>query len=627
LPADEIQSVEVITTPSAKYDGEGSAGIINIITKKKKLEGIAGNINASVGTRQNNLSVGINTGKGRFGFNASGNSYYSWPRIVTSEFERRDFSTGEERFLGENGRSDSDRLGFGGNGSAFYDFNAFKSISTSFRVRGFRSNADGVFNTVLTDPSRLLDQEYLRTTESLRLRTGFEWNIDYVIKFPEKEGKELAISYKLDGNISNNESIILQNDLDEIVNNAGLFRDELNTNEGDNRENTFQVDFVLPIDKKVTLETGAKGVLRTVISDFRFAERPSSGEPLAIVSERTNVFDYGQDVVAAYASSTWKLGDKYNLIAGFRYEYTNLNGSFATVNSEAEESFQNDYSNVLPSIIISKKLKKFATLKASYNRRIQRPGLRFVNPFVQRDNNLNVTFGNPDVNPELTDQYELNYNTFVKKSSINASVFFRRTTDIIERFLSIQEIDGIPGVSVTTFRNIGTSNSIGSNFFVSTKFFKIWTLRGGLNAFTYSANGNVDGQSLSNSAVLFGGNVNSNLELKGNWIIDASGFFRGRRQTVQGFNPSFSIFSLGFRKQIWDKKGSIGVRIVEPFFENKRFRSELAGEGFTQTSERAIPFRSFGVNFQYRFGKFKAKRQRRSRIRNDDQKGGGGDDQ
>ncbi len=513
-------------------------------------------------------------------------------------------------------RLSPDRLGFNASGSAFYDFNAFKSISSSFRVRGFRSDADGEFNTVFTDPSLFLNQEYLRTTESERLRTGFEWNIDYTIKFPEQEGKELAFSYKLDGNVSNNKSIISQNDL--IGNDASLFRDELNTNDGDNKENTFQVDYVHPVDKKVTIETGAKGVIRNVTSDFRFSRRANESSELTIDPNRTNIFDYGQDVAAAYISSNWTFGEKYSLITGVRYEYTNLEGSFATINSEAENSFQNDYSNILPSIIISKKLKKFSTLKASYVRRIQRPGLRFINPFIQRDNNRNISFGNPDINPELTDQYELNYNTFIKKSSINGSIFFRRTTDIIESFLSVNG----DGVSVTTFQNIGISNSLGSNIFVSTKFFKIWTVRGGINAFTYSANGNVGGQSLSNSAVLFGGNINSNLELKGDWIIDASGFFRGRRQTIQGSNPSFSIFSLGFRKQLWDKKGSIGVRIVEPFFENKIFRSDLSGEGFSQISERAIPFRSFGINFSYRFGKFKSSGQRRSRIKNDDQRGG-----
>lgn len=615
LPADEVKSVEVITTPTAKYDGEGSAGIINIITKKKKLEGISGNVNASVGVRQNNLRLGLNTGKGRFGFNTSGSAYYSWPRIVRSAFSRNDFSSGLSRILNENGSSNSDRLGFNMNASAYYDFNAFRSLSSSFRIRGFRSASDGDFSTLFSDLSNGINQDYLRTTDNVRLRSGYEWNIDYIIKFPGQKGKELALSYKLDGDVSDNESIIMQSD--QIGNDASLFRDELNLNDGNNSESTFQLDFTQPVNAMVTLETGAKGVLRTVVSDYSFRSRPSEGADYIEVADRTDIFDYGQDVLAGYVSANWKFGKKYSVITGVRYEYTRLEGSF----DEIPDNFENDYSNVLPSVIVSRKLKKFSTIKGSFTRRIQRPGLRVINPFIERDNNRNISFGNPEVEPELTDQYELNYNTFVKKSTINASLFFRRTTDIIESFLNINP----EGISETTFRNIGTSNSIGSNIFASTKFFKIWTVRGGINVFSYNANGNVDGQSLSNSALLFGGNINSNVELKSGWIIDASGFFRGRRQTIQGFNPSFSIFSMGFRKELWDKKGSLGISIVEPFFENKIFRSELNGEGFTQVSERAIPFRSIGVNFQYRFGKFKSSGERRTRIRNNDQKGNGGD--
>ncbi|MEL6560149.1 MAG: TonB-dependent receptor, partial [Bacteroidota bacterium] len=563
LPADEVKSVEVITTPTAKYDGEGSAGIINIVTKKKRLEGISGNVNASVGVRSNNLRLGLNTGKGRFGFNTSGSAYYSWPRIVKSEFERSDFANSVSRILSEDGRSRSDRLGFNANASAYYDFNAFRSLSSSFRIRGFRSSSDGDFATLFDDMANGINQDYLRTTDNVRLRSGYEWNVDYIIKFPGQKGKELALSYKLDGDVSDNESIIRQSD--QIGNDPELFRDELNLNDGNNSESTFQIDFTQPISGLVTLETGAKGVLRTVISDYTFRSRPSEGAEYVQVADRTDIFDYGQDVLAGYVSTNWKLGKKHSLIAGVRYEYTRLEGSF----DELPTNFENDYSNVLPSIIISRKLKKFSTLKGSFTRRIQRPGLRVINPFIERDNNRNISFGNPEVEPELTDQYELNYNTFIKKSTVNASLFFRRTTDIIESFLNINE----EGISETTFRNIGTSNSVGTNIFISTKFFKIWTVRGGLNVFTYNANGDVDGQSLSNSALLFGGNLNSNLQLKNDWIIDASGFFRGRRQTIQGFNPAFSIFSMGFRKQLWDKKGSFGIRIVEPFFENKIFRS------------------------------------------------------
>lgn len=615
LPADEIKSVEVITTPSAKYDGEGSAGIINIITKKKKLEGISGNINTSVGTRQNNLRMGLNTGKGRFGFNMNGGSYFSWPREGTSDFERLDQVEGQTRSFTENGASDSYRLGFYGSGGAFYDFNAYRSINSTFRIRGFNSGNDGSYVTRYNDPINSVNQNYIRYTDNTRLNSGFEWNIDYTNKFAGSPGREFTVSYKLDGNVSNNESLIQQEDL--IGSDIELFRDEINDNESDNRENTFQIDYTHPFGKLVTIETGAKMVLRSVISDYQFDTLDQANNVYVSDSRGTDVFTYNQDVTAGYFSSNWKFGENYGLVAGVRYERTEFDGRF----DEISNDFADGYENFLPSIIFSRKLPKFRTLKLSYTRRIQRPGLRYLNPYTQLDNNRNVSLGNPEILPELTDQFEINYNTFIKKSVVNLSVYYRNTTDVIENFLDVND----EGVSVTTFRNIGKRNSVGSNLFLSTKLFKIWTIRGGLNVFTYDASGVVDGVALSNNAVLFSGNLNTNITFKNDWVIDAGGFFQGRRQTLQGYNQAFRIFYMGMRKQIWDKKGSIGLRIVEPFVVNKKFRSELVGENYTQTSVRAIPFQSFGINFSYRFGKFKSSGQRRSKIKNDDQ-GSGGDD-
>jgi hypothetical protein len=167
---------------------------------------------------------------------------------------------------------------------------------------------------------------------------------------------------------------------------------------------------------------------------------------------------------------------------------------------------------------------------------------------------------------------------------------------------------------------VGTNQSIGVNLFVSATFFKIWTVRGGVNAFTYNAQGNVQGEDLSNQAILYNANGNMSLKLKKDWIIEAFGFYRAPRQTIQGFNPSFSIWSMAIQKSIWDDKGKIGLRLVEPLNANKSFVSELEGETFYQTSDFTIPFRSIGVTFSYKFGKIDFKqRQRRSRIRNNDQ--------
>ncbi len=610
IPADQIKSVEVITSPSAKYDGEGTAGIINIITKKSNAEGFTGNVNLSVGNLSNRAVAGITAGKGRFGLNANGSAYYRIPQVGSTRLLRRDIIDDETRLLTEDGDNESDRLGFFATAGAFYDFNAYHSVTSSFRLRGFGSNRENTILGDFTDPVNAVDQRYERVSETDNLFSGYEWSIDYIYKIPGREGQELAVAYKIDGNVQDQDFTIRQEDLQGS--DLALLRNERNVNDGDNQEITYQADYVHPIGDKVKIESGAKMVLRNVTSDFQYdLFNPISGE-FEVDEANTDFLDYDQDVYAGYVSSTFKLGDKYGLIAGARYEFTEISGRFRD-NDVAP--FSNDYENVLPSITLSKKLGKATTTKISYARRIQRPNLRFINPFVNRENNRNTTQGNPALDPELTDQYELSYSTFVKGISINTAFFYRRTTDIIESFLQVDN----EGVSNTIFQNVGTANSIGLNFFSSVTLFKIWTIRGGLNLFTYDATGNVNGESISNQAMLWNGNINSNVKLKKDWIIDIFGFYRSPRQTLQGFNPSFTLFTMGMRKEIWDKKGSIGITIVEPFFADKNFGSELEGDNFYQESETLIPFRSFGVNFRYKFGKLDFKqRQRRSKINNDD---------
>ena len=615
IPADQIKSVEVITSPSAKYDGEGSAGIINIITKKGNAEGISGNANVSVGTRQNNAGLGLNAGKGRFGLNASGNMFYATPRKTTSTFFRSNGYGDDMSILDEEGEGVSSRLGVFGNIGAFYDFNAFHSVNTAFRLRGFQMTNDGDFTTNYLDPSRGIDQQYLRTSDNNMLFSGYEWSLDYRMKFPEQPDRELTVAYKIDGNIQDQKFVITQEDLEG--NNPDLFRDERNFNDGDNVESTFQVDYAHPLNGgKTKIEAGAKAVLRDAISDFSYETRDDGAANYTVDENKTDIFNYGQDVYAGYLSANSKFGEKTELIAGVRYEQTQIEGDYF----KDETTFGNSYNNWLPSITLSRKIGKFNNIKASYSQRIQRPGLQYINPYVQEDNNRNITLGNPALKPEITEQYEVSYSSFVKGFSLNTSAYYRHTTDIIERFLEIRD----DGVSENTFQNLGVQNSLGLNVFVSTTLFEIWTLRGGADVFSYNVSGVVNGVELSNDAILWNGNINSNIKLKNSWTIDMFGFYRARRQTLQGYNPSFSIFGMGIQREIWDQKGSIGLRIIEPFFENKIFGSELIGEGFVQKSEFVLPFRSFGINFSYKFGKMDyKKKERRSVIDNKDQKDGG----
>ncbi|MBL3655611.1 TonB-dependent receptor domain-containing protein [Fulvivirga sediminis] len=611
IPSDNIKSVEVITTPSAKYEGEGTAGIINIITKKGEAEGFTGNVDLTVGSRFNRGSGSITAGKGRFGFNANISSFMQWPQEGNSNYYSEDYT--RQRIQKEDGTDESNRGGYFGNIGAFYDFNAFHSLSTSFRVRKFAFDSDNDVLGTITAPS--INEQYLRTTDSENAFGGFEWSLDYIFKFPGKEGHELAASYKLDNNTQDQDYRITQTDLLAAPETYDI--NEKNINDGDNNEHAFQLDYTNPISKKFTLEAGAKGILRNLTSDYNYQIYNNQSQQFVIQDNRSDYLDYNQDVYAGYLSGNLKLGSKYGILAGVRYEYTEISGNFRDAN---DDNFGNDYDNFLPNITVSRKIGKMNSLKASFSRRIQRPSLRYINPYEQISNNNNVSYGNPELNPELTDQYEVGYSAFIKGASLNASVFYKRTTDVIESYLTVNEDD----IYETTYLNIGKNQSYGINLFTSVKFFKIWTVRGGFNLYTYDAEGVIDGETVSNDAVLWDGNLNSNITLGDDWIIDMFGFYRPKRQTLQGYMPSFSIFSMGIKKKIWGDRGSIGVNVTQPFSKYQTFGTELKGDTYYQTSENQIPFRSFGINFSYKFGKLDFKqRQRRSKIQNNDQKQGG----
>ncbi|MEO1451950.1 MAG: outer membrane beta-barrel family protein, partial [Bacteroidota bacterium] len=359
---------------------------------------------------------------------------------------------------------------------------------------------------------------------------------------------------------------------------------------------------------------GVKTIIRRIISQSAYEAFDTLANDYLLDPTRSNDFTYDQDVFAGYASFNVNLGKKYSFVAGARYEWTEIAGESVGEN----DAFSFNYGNLLPSIILSRKLKQFSTLKLSFNQRIRRPSLFFINPFVNAADSRNITVGNPELNPELTDQVELGYTTILKGVTLNAAVFFRQTRDVIEQIFTVDEF----GRSVGTYLNVGTNQSIGLDVFSSWTIKKIWTLRGGFNLYTYDATGVINGKQVSNTGFLYRINANSSLQLKYGLRLEAFGFFNSPRITLQGTRQAFSIYNFGIKKSLWKKKGSIGATVTQPFSRFQNFGSELNGIDFYQSTDFLFPFRSFGVNFSYRFGKQTFKRRRRSKVRNDDQKAG-----
>jgi ferric enterobactin receptor len=601
FPADQIKKVEVITSPSAKYDGEGSAGIINIITKKQQIEGFAGNLNASVGNRQNSLFTNLNAGKGRFGSSLSGAVFYSVPLDGITEFYREDITSSGIRKLSQNGIQETSRLGGNGSVNLFYDFNGYNSLTSSFSIRGFGFDTNGSLDGIIDDPSLGINDQFSRINSGVNSNNGFDWNTDYTKKF-EKEGQEFTVAVQYSKQNSDQDNTIIE----EHINLMGLDRNSQIVNDGDNYETTLQADYVHPFTKSVKLETGVKSVIRKIVSDY-------STDVLEDLSFRriSDIYEYNQDVYAGYASLNFYILKKTGVNAGIRYEHTGISG-----NSEIEQSnpVKNNYGNFLPSITFSRTFPKFRTLKLGYTRRIQRPGLQFINPFNNTTDFLNRTEGNPYLSPELVDQFELSYNITFWGITTFSSVYYKNTKDIIEQVLLIDNL----GLSKNTFQNIGKNQAYGLNTFIS-KTIKLFTFRTGGNIYSYDASGVINGNSISRKSYEYNLFFNGEFKFTGTLKADFFGFFRSPVRTIQGDNPAFTIYGMGIRKEF--KKSSIGLTLIEPFNEDKFFRSNVSNDQFTQKSSFSIPFRSIGINYRLKFGNVDFK-ERKSKVKNTDIKQG-----
>ena len=610
LPADQIKSVEVITSPSAKYDAEGSAGILNIITKKKEMAGVSGSISGGLGTRQNNGNANLNINKNRLSITGNFGGNLTWPQETATRTEFRNEASSNL----QNGTTDLRRYGFSSSGNVSYDFNNKNSVSSGIRYHQGGFNTDGSSQNTRIDNLSSGSIINLINNDNENRFTGFDWNADYTHKY-KKEGHEISLA----GQWTHMKA---KTDFENFYS-VERDRDQLGNNEGINDEYTIQADYSLPVSSTVKLELGAKSIARRINSDYVFDRR--EGEDFVYNDELSNIYNYDQDVYSGYSVLTFQLKNKWGIQTGARVENTQIKGD-ASNTTQGLKPFSKDYFNLIPSLSISKTIKT-NSFRLSYSKRIQRPSLQYLNPFRNISNNIAHSMGNPDLKPEVSQSIEFNYSTFIKTSVINASLYFRHTDDIIESFIRSDIYEG-ESVSLTSFQNIGSNNSLGGSFYGQVSPVKGLTVRGNVNLYSYkptvsssfvSAAVNNDKTYLMYNAFL-GGSVTISKGL----LAETFAIINAPRRTSQGRNPAFNMWQMSLNKEILNKKGKIGINVVDPFNERKNFSSSFNGaNGLTQSSNFSVPFRSVGVNFSWQFGKmnFNPQQSRKKRgVNNDDLK-------
>lgn len=607
IPANEIKKVEVITSPTAKYDAEGTAGIINIITKKKDVEGLYASINLSLDSNNPSSNFSYNQKKGRLSAFANLGLSGNIPRGTTNEIYREDFIGLDKRVLEQLGEVSYAYKGYFGTAGLEYEFNELSSLNSSLTLNRFNTIFNNDADITYSDPSISLFQDYSRVSDGNFEHGNLDWSTDFMRKF-KKEGQELMIAFQLSHQITNQHYNYLQSGSDSISN-----FDEQSDNDGDNYEYTLQLDYTHPFNEKLKMEIGGKSIVRQLKSVYGLQQFNYISEDYFVNDGFSDVFNYSQEVGAGYLSfnSTWF--KKFEMVTGIRYEHTAISGEY----DSDRPKFNPEYENWVPNFILSRKLKNMSSLKFTFSNRIQRPSMFYLNPYTDNQDRLNIKKGNPFLKPENTYSYEFGYSTFIKTLMINASVFYKNTDGMISAITSLDST----GIGITEYGNIGFNKSIGMNIFMNYRIGEKYSMNAGFNIYQQE----LEYGAISNSGLTYNGNIGFFGSFKNGIKINFYTFFNSARLALQGESAGFIFSMFGVSKSIFKDKGSIGISIRNPFYGKFTFDNTTNGENFYQYTKYVVPFRSFGLTFTYSIGKMdfisQAKRKNRG-VDNDDLKAG-----
>jgi outer membrane receptor protein involved in Fe transport len=619
IPADMIKTVEVITSPSARYDAEGSAGIINIVTKKNTLQGLTLNLDSSVGVRGSNLSLNGNFRNKTWGLSLGGfgRSEYN----VNGKFESTQITTSNGLLTTNVQSAETRREGLFGNYQLGFDWdiNKYNSVTSSVRfgLRNGNNWQDGLsqYRNGATIPTSL------RNTNSLDQSANVDVNLDYTKTFAKAQKEFSILTAYSRNNRTNDFYNLILNPMASMTEIMSSFK---NVNDSYNEEVTFQADYQTPLGKNQLFEIGAKGITRNVTSDYASFRGDQLGNYTSVnlASLPSNVFDYNQNIWGTYGSYTLTTKNKWSIKAGARYEYTDISASF--LKNEGQNTKIPPYGVLVPSFNMSKTFKS-GTWRFSYNRRIQRPGIQNLNPNVNATNPLNISQGNPNLAPEYTNNYEVSFSKFVKQTYISTSFFVRNTTG------SISQIREVRGDTVkTTSQNIGNEDAYGVNVNLNINLSNKLMLGGGGDLSYMFLSNNVSdpllaakNQGLQSNFRIFG-----NYTIGNGWGAQIFSFYRVNQVQLQGSQGGFGIYSLSLRKDFKNKKGSIGFG-AENFLTPNGFiiRSETKTAFINQESNNTLRNMNFKVNLTYRIGKMSfGPTKKKKSVNNDDTKGEGGGD-
>lgn len=618
IPAEAIEKVEVITSPSARYDAEGTAGILNIILRKNKLTGFNGSLQFDIGNperygsafnanwRTKKWNLFTNTGF-RYG-KSLGNSLYDSKYLSAAAQNARVLEV-----------RNFDRLGK----SLFTSFGAEYYISQNSSIIGniiYNTGNDDDINSNSIDrfdSNGNINEATFRTENEHEDEKRIQYTLDYVNNF-DGNGRKLSINTQY-----STEREDKLNDITEVDTQTNVLNDlEEVIEDQDEKRFLLQMDYVHPVGENIQYEAGYRGNYRDLFNNFYLAERQdfANDGPLVPDTGLNNSFNYKEFVNATY----FQYGQKFNkisLLAGLRYEYTSVEIEQQTSVSSNKKT----YGNMFPTLNIGYEFKDGENITFGYNKRIRRPRGRSLNPFPSRSSESNIYSGNVDLNPVITNAFDIGYLKRWNNFTLSTSLYYNISDENWER---IQEDTGnVTDNDDPVIRrfpiNLSTEERVGFEFTLNYRPFKVWNINSDFNLFNVTTDGDYTNpttnvtQNFDFENTAFFVRLNQKITLPGKTDLQINSNYRGASQTAQSERDGIFSLDLAASKDLFQEKASISISVNDVFNGRKYQRTSRIPDVLEQYSEYQRRKRQIRVSFVYRFNQKKKRGRYRQEREND----------
>jgi outer membrane receptor for ferrienterochelin and colicins len=624
ISADAIEKIEVISNPSARYDAEGGAGILNIVLKKGKNNGLNGTVIGTVGNPKNNgLQTSMN-------FKSENFNFFSALGFVDAKSLGKSLT--DSNYLDANGavnktineRSNREMGRKGHNYNFGIELNLDKSSTWTNAINFRKSNGLEPNNVLLYN--HLPTESYVRNrfTDQNTTNQNIEYTTNFTKKF-KKDGHKFTVDFTTSKDNDNDYSVIST----YVVGDENNVSRESTKNLQIQSKNLLQTDYVLPLGKSSQFEAGYKGDFNTLTTDYGVGTLDNFGNytanPLL-----TNVFNYKENINAGYAQFGSKLS-KFSYLVGLRFEDSKIDINLLTTNNYNSKHYQNFF----PSAFLTYPISDNTTLSLNYSRRINRPRNRFINPFAGYSSDVNIFQGNPDINPALTNSLDFGLLTKIKKVTITTSLYYNNTKNPFQFIrrpngnVVTSVVNGVPintAVLLSTPINLDSDERIGLEFTANFSPFKWWKLNSNFNFFRSKVTGDYTYTLLNSNTVVndnFGKTASSwftklnskiSLPYKIDWQTNA--IYTAPQNTAQGKSLGVYTINLAFSKDLLKDKATLSLNVSDLFNSSKMIR-QFDLPTVSSYSEMQRRERQINLSFTYRFNK-KIEKEKPKRNSQDD---------